>query len=117
MRYKTPLFILALLCASVAHAKGDPAAGAEKAKTVCAACHGPDGNTPPSPEFPRLAGQHYDYLLQSLRQYKRGLRKNPIMAAQVQPLSDQEMQDLAAYFAEQDGSLYLIKETRLLRNE
>jgi cytochrome c553 len=117
MRNKTLIFVLAVLCAGAVHAKGDAAAGAEKAKTVCAACHGPDGNSPPSPEFPRLAGQHYDYLVQALRQYKLGLRKNPIMAAQVQPLSDRELEDLAAYFAAQDGSLYLIRETRLLRNE
>ena len=95
-----------------ANAKGDAATGAEKAKTVCAACHGPDGNTPVIPGAPRIAGQHYDYLLHTLKAYKSGERKNPIMTGQVQALSIKDMEDLAAYYAAQDGSLYLIKETR-----
>jgi len=48
----------------------DDAAIEKKAKEVCAACHGPDGNTPTGPDFPRLAGQHYDYLLHSLKGYE-----------------------------------------------
>lgn len=114
MTNKLLILALASLFATPALA-ADVAAGAEIAKTVCAACHGADGNTSISPEFPKLAGQHEDYLLQSLRQYKAGARKNPIMAAQVQPLSEADMRNLAAYFAAQDGSLYLIKESRLLR--
>ena len=46
---------------------------------VCAACHGADGNAP-SADFPKLAGQHRDYLAKALRDYKSGQRKNPIMA-------------------------------------
>ena len=53
--------------------------------------------------FPRLAGQHRDYLLQALHEYKIGVRKNPIMGGQVQALSDTDMQDLATYFSEQKG--------------
>lgn len=83
-----------------AHA-GDPAEGKEKS-TVCAACHGPDGNSP-SPEFPRLGGQYEDYLYQALLDYKTGRRKNPIMAAQVENLSPTDLADLAAYFASQAG--------------
>lgn len=109
------MFVLAFAClfATPVLAGGDAAAGAEKAQQVCAACHGADGNTPLSPEFPRLGGQHEDYLLQALRQYKAGLRKNPIMTAQVQPLSNRDMENLAAYFAAQKGALYVIKESRL----
>lgn len=114
MMKKTLILALAALFSAPALA-ADPAAGAEIATKVCAACHGPDGNTSTAPDFPRLAGQHEDYLLQALRQYKSGARKNPIMAAQVQPLSEADMQNLAAYFASQKGSLYLIKESRLLR--
>lgn len=109
---KTLIFVLAACFAAPALA-GDAAAGAEKAKTVCAACHGADGNTSTAPDFPKLAGQHEDYLLQALKQYKSGARKNPIMAAQVQPLSVADMENLAAYFAAQSGSLYLIRESRL----
>jgi cytochrome c553 len=86
-------------------AKGNAAAGEAKAKEVCAACHGPAGNMPTTPDFPKLAGQHYDYLLHSLKAYKSGERKNPIMAGQVQPLSVKGMEDLAAYYAAQQGSL------------
>lgn len=110
---KTLILVLASLFAAPVLAKGDAAAGAEKAKQVCAACHGADGNTPSTPEFPKLAGQHYDYLVQALKQYKAGLRKNPIMGAQVQPLSPKDLENLAAYYSEQPGSLYLIKESRL----
>jgi cytochrome c553 len=79
----------------------DPLLGKEKA-TVCAACHGADGNSP-SPEFPRIGGQHEDYLLQALLAYKSGKRKNPIMAAQVESLSEADMADLAAWYAAQKG--------------
>lgn len=79
----------------------DPAAGREKSKT-CAACHGPDGNSP-SAEFPKLAGQHYDYLVKVLNDYKSGQRKNPIMAPQAANLSRRDIADLAAYFSTQQG--------------
>jgi len=83
----------------------DDAAIEKKAKEVCAACHGPDGNTPTGPDFPRLAGQHYDYLLHSLKGYKSGARKNPIMGAQAQALTSEEMEGLAAYYSRQSGTL------------
>ena len=110
---KKILISLVAACFAAPAFAGDAAAGAQKAKTVCAACHGPDGNTSTAPDFPRLAGQHEDYLLQAMKQYKSGARKNPIMQAQVQPLSTKEMEDLAAYFAQQKGSLYLIRESRM----
>lgn len=80
---------------------GDPVAGKEKSM-VCAACHGPDGNSP-SPEFPRIGGQYEEYLYQALLDYKAGKRKNPIMTAQVENLSPADLGDLAAYFASQKG--------------
>lgn len=101
---KTTLRILAAaaLAASLpAHAVGDYEAGKAKS-TTCAACHGADGNSTVT-SFPRLAGQHRDYLLQALHEYKIGVRKNPIMGGQVQALSDTDMQDLATYFSEQKG--------------
>lgn len=93
---------LALLSfAALPAVAGDPAVGKEKS-TVCAACHGPDGNSP-SPEFPRIGGQYEEYLYQALLDYKAGKRKNPIMTAQVENLSPADLGDLAAYFASQKG--------------
>jgi cytochrome c553 len=83
------------------HAAGNAEAGKAKS-TACAACHGVDGvSTVPS--FPKLAGQNRDYLYHSLKDYKAGKRKNPIMAGQVQNLSDADMLDLAMYFSKQKG--------------
>ncbi|MGQ0751189.1 MAG: c-type cytochrome [Betaproteobacteria bacterium] len=80
---------------------GDPVAGEKKSKP-CEACHGVAGNSA-SAEFPRLAGQYYDYLVKSLGDYKTGERKNPIMAPQAANLSRRDMQDLAAYYSKQRG--------------
>ncbi len=84
---------------------GDPARGKEKA-AVCFACHGEQGKSP-SPAFPHIGGQHEEYLLKALTDYKVGRRKNPIMAAQAANLTPSDMADLAAYFASQPGVLYL----------
>ena len=77
-------------------------AGKKKAGEVCAACHGQDGNSP-APAFPKLAGQHADYLEKSLSEYKSGVRKDPIMAGMAAPLSKEDIENLAAYFATQSG--------------
>jgi cytochrome c553 len=93
-----------LAVAGNAVAGGDIAKGKEKA-AICGACHGPDGNTPLAPDYPRLAGQPNDYLEKALRDYKSGKRKNPLMGPQAQNLSKQDMKDLAAYFASLSGDL------------
>ena len=80
---------------------GSAQRGQEKSK-VCAACHGADGNSQ-SPDFPRLAGQHEDYLFRALMDYKAGKRKNPIMGGQVANLTKDDFGDLAAYFSSQSG--------------
>ena len=90
-----------LLAAAVPAVAGDAAAGKEKSKT-CAACHGPDGNSPAA-DFPRLAGQHYDYLLRAISDYKSGVRKSAIMMPMVDKLTRRDMEDLAAYFSQQKG--------------
>ena len=96
------LALLSLAFMGSAHAAGDVARGKNKS-TTCQACHGPDGNSP-VPTFPVIAGQHRDYLLQSLKSYRPGgERNNAIMQAIVMPLSDQDMEDLAAYYAAQKG--------------
>lgn len=73
--------------------------------TVCAACHGVDGNSP-TPDFPIIAGQHAEYLYRALLDYKLGNRTDPVMQGQVAELSRSDMRDLAAYFSSQEG-LYL----------
>ena len=101
---KKPLFILATIALGASlptHAKGNYEAGKAKS-TVCAACHGADGIST-IPSFPKLAGQHHDYLQQALKDYKAGKRKNPIMSEQAKNLSDADMADLAAYFSAQKG--------------
>jgi cytochrome c553 len=87
----------------------DASKGAEKAKQVCAACHGEKGTESKVPGAAILAGQYRDYLYQALRDYKSGKRKNAIMSGQAQALSDAEMRDLAAYYASQDGPLKVIR--------
>ena len=80
-------------------ADGDPAAGQAKSQ-ICAACHGLDGNSP-MPQNPVLAGQVPGYIAQQLAQFKSGVRKNAIMAGMTQLLSEQDMQDMDAWFSSQ----------------
>jgi cytochrome c553 len=82
-------------------AKGDPASGKEKS-AVCQACHGLDGKSI-APNYPNLAGQHESYLVKALADYRAGRRTNPIMAPMAANLSDQDIEDLAAWYASQDG--------------
>lgn len=81
------------------YAEGDANAGKAKA-AVCGACHGQDGNSVGA-QFPKLAGQNASYIEAQLQNFKSGKRQNPIMQPQAQKLSDQDMQDLAAYFSSQ----------------
>lgn len=97
------LFIGLALSAPAAWAQIEQ--GRQKADEVCAACHGKDGNTPIDPSYPRLAGQHRDYLEQALLDYQSEQRKNPIMTAQAKPLTRAEIRSLAEYYASLDGTL------------
>ena len=80
-------------------AAGSKEAGQAKA-AVCGGCHGMDGNSL-SPEWPNLAGQHPAYIERQLKAFKAGERKNDLMAPMAMILSDEDMADLAAYFATQ----------------
>jgi len=91
-------------------AGGDAAAGKEKSQ-VCASCHGEDGNTPTTPQYPILAGQYETYLEYALQEYKNGGRQNAIMAGFASQLSKQDIRDLAAYFAGQKGDLHTPPQT------
>jgi len=108
--------LLVLLCAMTAfgaHAsdaakaapKGDAARGQTIVSTVCVACHGPDGNSP-LPVNPKLAGQHPDYLLKQMKNFKATdgkppERTNPVMNGMIAAYDEGQMRDLAAYFSAQ----------------
>jgi cytochrome c553 len=79
---------------------GDPERGKDLAGQ-CASCHGSDG-VAPSPNWPSLAGQLATYTYKQLKDYQDGKRENAIMKSMVQGLSDQDMADLAAFYAAQD---------------
>ena len=99
-------FTFAALCAALLGATATLAnddAGKKKADEACAACHGPEGNKPVTPETPRLAGQQYGYLLNALTEYRNGTRDNAVMSAMAKPLTDKEVADLALYFSRQQG--------------
>ena len=81
---------------------GDPERGKQKAES-CAACHGADGNSN-NPVWPKIAGQHPNYIVEQLQAFKSGARDNAQMMPMAQNLSQQDMQDLAAYFAAQKMS-------------
>jgi cytochrome c553 len=109
-------FLLALLCAMTAFGaqaadapkttpKGDAARGQAIVSTVCIACHGPDGNSPLALN-PKLAGQHPEYLLKQMKNFKAADGKPPervsaIMNGMIAAYDEGQMRDLAAYFAAQ----------------
>jgi cytochrome c553 len=109
-------FLLPLLCAMTAFGaqasdaakaapKGDPARGQAIVSTVCVACHGPDGNSPLAAN-PKLAGQHAEYLLKQMQNFKAADGKQPervsaIMNGMIAAYDEGQMRDLAAFFAAQ----------------
>jgi len=122
MKYLRASALLAVLSAtSVAPAqtggqhslRGDPAKARSIAETVCAACHGLDGNSP-IPVNPSLAGQHPGYLYKQLADFKTGRRKNAAMSAMVANLSDDDLRNLAAYFASQKPMTGTAKDRALI---
>jgi len=81
---------------------GDSKAGQQIANQVCAVCHGMDGNSPIAANA-NLAGQHPEYLYKQLTEFKSGARANAIMAGMVANLSDEDMRNLASYYAGQQA--------------
>ncbi len=95
---------LATMVLPASAAEGNPAAGARK-NTLCQGCHGIAGYRTAYPEVyhvPKLGGQHAAYIAKALAEYKSGERSHPTMRAIAAGLSDQDMADLAAYYATQD---------------
>lgn len=91
-----------LLGAVSANAAGDAAKATPIATQVCAACHGADGNSM-IPMYPKLAGQHPEYITKQLTNFKAGDRKNPVMSGMVATLTPEDMTNLGAYFGSQAG--------------
>ncbi len=98
------LFVGTLAVANPGFAAGNAAAGEKKAQ-VCASCHGAAGNETTTPAYPILAGQYADYLVKSLEGYRSGARENAIMQGFAAQLSDEDIADLAAWFASQPSGL------------
>ncbi|MDB5792082.1 MAG: cytochrome [Massilia sp.] len=112
---KKLIIALALGAVSFTASAADVKRGEELAKKYnCASCHGADYNKPIDPSYPKLAGQHADYLTHALSAYKRGGdkangRSNPIMAGFAKPLSNQDMADLGAYLSSLPSQLVVRK--------
>ena len=88
---------------SVAFAEGNPEAG-KPLTVVCSACHSADGNSA-APTFPKLAGQNEAYLLKQMTEIKAGVRAVPQMTGMLNGLSEQNLADVAAYFASQTTAI------------
>ena len=101
------LAALFLAVSSAAQAKGNAVNGRDLSKAkACMTCHGEDGNKPSAPDQPVLAGQHYDYLVRAMTDYKSGRRNNAIMKGMAASLTKKDIEDLAAWFASQKSSLH-----------
>ena len=96
--------VLCMLGANLGHAAGDAAAGKSQA-APCGACHGQDGATGLDGTYPNLAGQNEQYLLRQLQAIQSGERPIPLMAGQLNGKSEQELANLAAYYASLPGKM------------
>ena len=104
MRATMHVLLAAAAVFALPAAAADLAAGQAKAKEVCQACHGLDGNSATA-DYPKLAGQYPDYLAKALRDYQAGRRKNPIMGGMAAPLTAKDIENVAAYYAAQPAVL------------
>lgn len=102
-RLLAPLLVMTFALPLAACGGPNARLGQQKA-AVCQACHGADGNST-DPQFPRLAGQHEDYLVRALSDYKSGARRNAIMSGFASSLSDADIANLAAYYARQKNGV------------
>lgn len=96
----TTAFVIGMLAALSAQAADDAAKATTMATQVCVACHAADGNSLVA-MYPKLAGQHPEYITKQLNNFKSGERKNPIMSGMVATLSPEDMTNLGAYFGSQ----------------
>lgn len=98
---------------TAAPAKPDLARGQQIASSVCAACHGPDGNSV-APTFPVLAGQHADYIAAQLEAFKSGARPNDIMKGMAAGLSPEDMRNVATWFESRKPAPHFAHEKALV---
>lgn len=91
---------------------GSAEAGKARALT-CAACHGPEGNSP-SPMWPNIAGQNAPYLLAQLQAFKDGTRKDPLMSGQAMTLSPEDMANLAVYYESLPAAAQAVADVKLI---
>lgn len=94
---RIPFMLVAALSAGALHA-ADPVVGRTKANAACAVCHGPNGMSM-MPNAPHLAGQPAIYLVEQLKNYRSGKRPHEVMAVIAKPLTDAEIEDLAAWYS------------------
>lgn len=94
------MLLLGMTAANLVNATGNVEAGKTKASTVCIACHGLDGNSV-NPEWPSIAGQHEKYTAKQIKAFRAGERTNVLMSPIALTLTDQDIEDVAAYFATQ----------------
>ncbi len=118
---KSRLALVAVICTATAPlaiaqpaAKADPAQAQLIVTKVCAVCHATDGNSA-SPANPVLAGQHADYTVKQLANFKSGERKNPVMLGMAAALSPQDMKNLGAYFEAQNPKTRAAKNLELAK--
>lgn len=97
--YHLYILLVSVLLSGLLQAAGDPEQGKAKSAS-CVACHGVDGNSA-NPAWPKIAGQSAQYIYTQLMHFKKSERVNPLMNPQVAALSEQDMHDLAAYYAKQ----------------
>ena len=95
--FQSTLILLSVMFVSVASAAGDAAAGAKKTVT-CMACHGQNGISI-APTYPNLACQKEQYLIKAIHAYKSGARNEPLMKPMVAPLTDADIENIAAYYS------------------
>ena len=88
-------------------AEGEARANVKSAATgqTCLDCHGADGNDPLDPTYPKIGGQHRDYLAHALQGYRSGDREHALMSNQAADLDDQQIADLAAWFASRPAQI------------
>lgn len=103
---KMAVLSISLLATANAWSIGNPQRGLE-ISAVCQSCHGIDGNLSLLDDYPKLGGQHYDYLVHALKAYRSGDRNHAIMSGFAAGLSDQDIEDLAAWYSRQTGLIDL----------
>ena len=108
--------IVALLINSPVFADGLVDGSYEAGQTIairCGACHGPDGNSV-NPQWPSIAGQHAPYIIRQLEAFQNGERTNILMSSQAMSLTEQDMRDVAVYFAAQPAAAKSVADPRLV---